>query len=204
MRCLLFASCMFLVACRGPYKSLQPATGDISCLQKFRPVIGSVLYNTTVDVVGKHLSGLLLLKHMPDSSLRIVFSSEMGIKFFDFEFSRSGEFRVHSVIRQMNRKAIINTLRKDFKLVLMQDLALAPHNILTDQRLSYYVFSKGAELNYYITDTSCNTLVRIEKTSKRKVKVRAVMERYINGVPDTIGITHRNFNFNIGLKRLER
>jgi len=30
------------------------------------------------------------------------------------------------------------------------------------------------------------------------------MQHYIGGIPDTIGITHKNFNFNIGLKRLER
>ncbi|MEJ7766932.1 MAG: hypothetical protein WKF89_03920 [Chitinophagaceae bacterium] len=204
MRFLLFASCLYMMACGSPYKNLQTTVGDVTCLQKFRPVFSAVLYNTTVNIVGRHLSGLLLIKKMPDSSLRMVFSSEMGIKFFDFEFARSGEFTVHSIIRQMNKKAVINTLRKDFELVLMQDLDSGSANILTDKRLSYFWFSKGKEFHYYITDTACKELVRIDKISRRKVKVQAIMQHYVKGVPDTIGITHRNFNFTIGLKRLER
>ncbi|HQY12763.1 MAG TPA: hypothetical protein PK133_11145, partial [Ferruginibacter sp.] len=77
------------------------------------------LYSTTVDVSGNHLSGLLLVKKMPDSSTRMVFSSEMGLSFFDFEFSADGNFKVYSIIKKMNRKAVIKTLRHDFELVLM-------------------------------------------------------------------------------------
>ena len=31
-----------------------------------------------------------------------------------------------------------------------------------------------------------------------------IMKDYTNGVPDTIGITHHNFEFNIGLKLIEK
>jgi hypothetical protein len=34
--------------------------------------------------------------------------------------------------------------------------------------------------------------------------VEAVMRNYVNGIPDTIGISHKTFNFTIGLKRLQR
>ncbi len=81
MRYLLFINLFFLSACVSQYKGLQNASGDISCIQKFKPVFTSALYNTQVNVVGKHLSGLLLIKTMPDSSIRIVFSNELGFKF---------------------------------------------------------------------------------------------------------------------------
>jgi hypothetical protein len=47
-------------------------------------------------------------------------------------------------------------------------------------------------------------MLGIEKASKRKAVVRAVMSGYEDGVPDSIGITHTNFQFTIGLKRLKR
>ncbi|MBK7307905.1 MAG: hypothetical protein IPI88_13305 [Chitinophagaceae bacterium] len=50
-------------------------------LQKFKPAFTVALYNTTVDVMGNHFSGLLLIKKMPDSSTRMVFSNEMGLGF---------------------------------------------------------------------------------------------------------------------------
>ena len=205
MRYLLFASCLiYLLACRSPYRNLQASDGDINCVQKFTPVFSSALYNTSVNVIGKHLSGLLLLKQMPDSSIRVVFSSEMGVKFFDFEFSKQGDFKVYYILKQMNKKAVVTTLRKDFEMILMRQIGTGSAYILRDQQTKYHVFPAGKEFNAYITDGGCNELLRIEKSSKRKIKVQAVMQHFVNGLPDTIGITHRNFNFNIGLKRLER
>ncbi|MBI3883246.1 MAG: hypothetical protein HY305_03280, partial [Sphingobacteriales bacterium] len=123
MRYLLLSSCLLvLFSCTTVYKNLQPATGNTSNLQKFKPDFTVALYNTQVDVIGNHLSGLLLIKKMPDSITRIVFSNEMGFTFFDFEFSSTGNFKVHSIIKKMNKKAVIKTLRKDFELVLMRNL----------------------------------------------------------------------------------
>ena len=204
MRCLLFISFIFLSACASPYKGLQNAPGDMNCVQKFKPVFVSALYNTRVNVVGKHLSGLLLIKTMPDGSIRMVFSNELGFKFFDFGFLANGDFVVYAIIKQMNKKAVIRTLRKDFELVMMRHLDTANGSVKKEGDLIYYSFPQGKEFNYYITRARCSELVRVENASKRKTKVQVIMQHYIDGVPDTIGITHKNIHFNIGLKRLER
>jgi hypothetical protein len=204
MRFFLFINLVFLSACTSQYKSLQRINGDITCIQKFRPVFVSALYNTQVNVVGKHLSGLLLIKTMPDSSIRMVFSNEMGFKFFDFGFSADGVFNVYAIIKQMNKKNVIKTLENDFQLVLMNHLETAKGSLKTDGKLLYYSFPNGKGFNYYITNAGCTELVKIEGASKKKTKVEVIMNNYIAGVPDTIGISHKNFHFTIGLKRLER
>ena len=204
MRYLLFINLLFCLACASPYKGFQNAVGDITCVQKFRPVFASALYNTQVNVVGRHLSGLLLIKTMPDSSIRMVFSNEMGFKFFDFEFSARDSFFVHYIIKKMNRKAVIKTLRKDFELILMRHFDTLKAQVKKEGELTYFVFPQGKEYNSFITNSNCTELVRIEKASKRKIKVQVIMQNYAGGVPDTIGITHKNINFTIGLKRLER
>ncbi len=157
-----------------------------------------------MNVIGKYLSGLLLLKTMPDSSLRIVFSNEMGFKFFDFEFAPDGRFTVNYIIKQMNKKPVITTLRKDFELVLMRSLDPSTAYIRKDSQFVYYVFPQTKGFYYYITDPGGRELVRMERGSKRKPVVEAIMKNYHDGVPDTIGITHKNFNFTIGLKKIER
>ena len=204
MRCLLFTSIVFLSACASQYKNLQNARGDISCIQKFKPDFVSALYNTQVNVIGKHLSGLLLFKTMPDSIIRMVFSNEMGFKFFDFGFAADGRFTVFAIIKQLNKKAVIRTLRKDFGLVIMHHLDTANGLVKKEGDLTYYTFPLGKEFNYYITRVGCSELVRVENASKRKIKVQVTMQNYVGGIPDTISITHKNFNLNIGLKRLER
>ncbi len=205
MRYLLFISCLFIfLSCTSLYKGLQKNSTDISCLQKFVPSFSSALYNAHIDVAGKHLSGLLIIKKMPDSSTRMVFSSETGFTFFDFEFSKEGNFKVYSIIKQMDKKPVIKTLRKDFELVLMQHLQNKKTYTLTDKTQMYIAFPQTKGYYYYITDFLCEQLIEMERASKSKVVVEAIMQNYKNGMPDTIGISHKNFNFDIGLKRIER
>lgn len=195
---------LILVSCSPAYKKMQTATGNVTGLSKFKPAFGTGLYSTQVDVVGNHLSGLLIIKKMPDSSTRMVFSNEMGFKFFDFEFAADGQFKVYSVIKQMDKKPVLKTLRKDFELVLMQHLDSSNVSIHQQNGLIYYVFPQTKGYTYYITDSTGNKLVRMERASSRKTVVEAVMDNYVNGLPDTIGISHKTFSFTIGLKRLER
>ena len=206
MRYLLLSSWLLvLFGCSSVYKKMQAVTGSASGLQKFKPAFKVALYSTKVDVVGNHLSGLLLIKKMPDSSIRMVFSNEIGFKFFDFEFSPDGNFKVYSVIKQMNKKPVLITLRKDFELILMERLDSAAVSIRrSNNGLLYYVFPETKGYNYYITDIAGNKLVRMERASNRKTIVAATMENYINGIPDTISVVHKTFNFTIGLKRIER
>ena len=183
---------------------MQTTTGDISDLAKFKPAFNVALYKTEVDVVGNHLSGLLLIKKMPDSSTRMVFSNEMGLKFFDFEFTTDGNFKVYFIMKKMNKKPVIKTLRNDFELILMEQLDTTAASVRINNGLIYYVFPEAKGYNYYITDSTGDNLVSMERASKRKTVVQAIMKNYINGTPDTIGISHKTFNFTIGLKRIER
>jgi hypothetical protein len=193
-----------LASCSSTYKGLPSVQGDVACIQQFKPQFTSVLYAAQVDVAGRHLSGLLLMKIMPDSSARVVFTSETGFKFFDFEFSANEQFKVYQVIKQMNKKAVIKTLRKDFELVMLRNTPAAGAYIVKKDELNYYAFPQQKGVNYYVTDSACTRLVRMERASKRKAVVEAIMQQYVNGVPDTIGITHKNFNFTIGLKYLPK
>lgn len=205
MNYLLSGSLLFLLlGCSPLHKHMQVVSGNAATLQQFKPAFKVALYNTKVDVVGNHLSGLLLIKKMPDSSTRMVFSNEMGFKFFDFEFTEDGNFKVHTVVKQMNRKAVLKTLRKDFELILMNKLDSASMEIKKDGALLYYIFPQSKGFNYYITDSSGNELIRMERASKRKIVVEAVAKNYVSGVPDSITIAHKTFNFTIDLKRIEQ
>jgi hypothetical protein len=203
MRCLRYASLLLLLTgCSSVYRNLRPAKGDPAVLAQFKPTIRVALYKAAIEVMGEHLSGLLLIKKMEDSSTRLVFSNEIGFKYFDFEFSANGGFRVLSIIRQMDRKPVIKTLRKDFQLIMMEGLETGAALIREDQGLIYYSFARAGGYSHYITNERGDELVRLERSSRRKPVMRAVMKNYVGGIPDTIGISHTNFKFTIGLKRI--
>lgn len=206
MRFLLLSSCLLMLAsCSSVYKNLKPAEGDVRDVKKFAPDFTNVLYKTEVDVIGgHHLSGLLLIKTLPDKSVRMVFSNEMGFKFFDFEFKPDGGFKVYYIIKQMDKRPVIITLQKDFELVMMRKQNPETAYMRKDNNYLYYVFPQEKGANYYVTNKAGTELVRMERSSDRKPVVQAIMDGIHDGIPDTIGISHKNFKFNIGLKRLAR
>ena len=203
MRYLLYISVFFFSACSSSYKALQQTEGEALCVQKFKPQFTTALYTTQVDVVGKHLSGLLIIKTMPDSSTRIVFSNEAGFKFFDFGFDGK-DFKVYYVFSQMDKKAVIKTLRKDFELVLMRHLDAEKPYVAKEEENVYHIFPDGKDIYYYVTGAGCSNLLRMERGSKRKKVVEAFIQPGADNMPDSIGIKHHNFNFDIQLKRLQK
>lgn len=206
MRFLLLSSCLLVLAgCSSVYKNLKPAEGNVRDIKKFAPDFTNVLYKTEVDVIGgHHLSGLLLIKTLPDKSVRMVFSNEMGFKFFDFEFKPDGGFKVYYIIKQMDKRPVIITLQKDFELVMMRKQNPETGYMRKDDNNLYYVFPQEKGANYYVTNKAGTELIRMERSSNRKPVVQAIMGGIHDGIPDTIGISHKNFKFNIGLKRLKR
>lgn len=198
---LLAAILCLMVSCSSAYRALKPAEGDAACIAAFRPRFDTtVLYNTQVDVLKHHFSGLLLFKPMATGSMRVVFLTEMGMKFFDFEFGADGSFTKHYVLPQMDKKAVVKTLRKDFEMMLMRQNPAAA-SVLTDGRYRYTAFPLPKGNIYYITGMDCRELVRVENGGRRPV-VEIFMKDYRNGLPDSILVQHKKVKFNISSQRV--
>jgi len=191
-------------SCRSIYNSYLPVSVREDCLTELGPRFENELYKAQVDITGRSLGGLLLIKMMPDSSTRIVFSTELGVKFFDFEFRENGEFKVVDILKKLNRKPVISALRQDFEILLMQERGKIPERILEHGNYLYHGYSKGKKQAWYLTDKNCQNLVGAELSSTRKPLVRLNYFYQGTGNPDSIQIRHLNFSFNIALKKLER
>jgi len=207
MRCLLFKSiiAMFLMGCASDYAHLQKMQGIGDCPDKILPlVIETSWYDASIDVVGKHLSGLLLIKNMPDSSKRVVFTSEAGLTFFDFSFSKKGDFHVVSVIKQFDRKAVIRTLQKDFALILGIPFLGAPVERYSAGDEVYFGFKEKNGTAYFITNKDCASLQRLEWGDKGKRLVTARTPGAAYPTPWTIEIDHHTFSMKIKLTRIQK
>ena len=204
MRYFLLSSFLFFSACGvSPYIHLQDSSANTECMDGLKPGFSTALYSTYVNVAGKHLSGLLMFKKMPDSTTRIVFASEMGIKFFDFEFSKTS-FKVHYCIKQLNKRAVIGQLKKDISFIIMNGINTSSAKFMRSESEYYFKFKSGKEETYYITDLNCTRLIRIENASKRKKKVIINLSGTKGAMADSIYIAHQLFDFNISLKQLNR
>jgi hypothetical protein len=202
MRLLLCSLFLTLAGCASDYKLLKATEPDKACIEKILPRgLETSWFTASIDVVGKHMSGLLFVKKMDDQSFRVVFTNEIGVSFFDFEFTRSGTFKVHDIIPQLKRKAVITTLRKDFELLLGIPFK-APFQGWKLGDEIYYGVAQKKETAYFITDGDCASLQRMELGSTRKRKVTVKLLGSQSTSPDSVSIHHHTFAMDIVLKKL--
>ena len=203
IRFLIFLSSALLILSCNTYRYLQKIQKPENCVQKFRPIFDRVIYKTSAEVKNTHISGMLIIKYMEDSSTRIVFTNEMGFVFFDFGFLANNGFKVYQITPKMNNKYVIRALRKDFDLILFRNMDSARYYALTDGKWVYHAFPQISGINYYITDTGCQHLFKMQRASEKKPVVEADFIGNISeNAPDSILIQHLNFNFTITLKKI--
>ena len=202
MRLLLCSLLLIVAGCSSDYKLLKAIESDKACIEKIAPKgLETSWFTASVDVVGRHMSGLLFIKRMDDQSFRIVFTNEIGVSFFDFEFTPSGDFKVHDIIPQLKKKAVVNTLRKDFELLLGVPFKGPFQGWKLGDEI-YYGVAQKKETAYFITDRDCASLQRMELGSARKRKVTVKLLGSQSTSPDSVSIHHHTFAMDIVLKKL--
>jgi hypothetical protein len=202
MKYLLFSMLLSCLACRSDYDGLHSSNAGRNCAELFNIPFKTSWYSASIDVYGKHLSGLLLIKEL-DGNYRTVFTNEAGVTFFDFEFSKEGSFSVKRVIRQLDRKAVINVLRDDFSLLLRIPFNTTVLERMEDDDEIFYMSRSEDGRAFIVTDAACSSIKRLESGSKRSRKVSILLRgEYFQ--PGDIKIDHHTFDMTIGLKKIER
>ena len=141
---------------------------------------------------------------MPDSSQRVVFTSEAGVTFFDFGFEQPKKFTVYSILRKLNRKSVVKTLRKDFELVLGKPFVSGVFQSWRTPEETFFGVRQKKETAYFITDKDCSSLRRLEWGTKRKRKISVQIMGAGYPLPDTLDITHYTFPLQIRLTRFRK
>ncbi|WP_299181353.1 hypothetical protein [uncultured Aquimarina sp.] len=160
------------------------------------------VYKSDISVYGNEFSGILILKKIAPQKHRIVFTSQFGSTFFDIEID-SESYKIHSIIEQLDRKIILNTLIKDFTLLVKEkDIAVEryyndTYNVLKNE--------KGKYSNYYFYNLLDQKLDKIVNTTKRKEKVIILFNDIVEGhLAKNIYIDHKNIKLNIELNFLKK
>lgn len=70
-------------------------------------------YGITMEFSKNTLTGLLILKKINDSTLRLVLNAEMGPKLLDMELTQNG-FKTIYAFKKLNKKRVLRTFYEDF------------------------------------------------------------------------------------------
>ncbi len=189
---------LFCWASSAIAKTLEPD----DCLKGITPMFESVRYRASIDVLNKHLSGILIVKTMEDGNIRSVFMNEAGATFFDITF-KPDSYQYNKVMESLDKKAVKKTLAKDIGMIVMRGIYKGSPSYSTDaahRMVTFKLRSKGRVT--YTTTQDCIPAERIENFGRRK-KVITIRQFYTsdNSMPDSILVQHHTVRFSISLKQ---
>lgn len=160
-----------------------------------------VTYRASIDVINKHLSGILVFKSMEDSAIRVVFMNEAGVTFFALEFTNT-DYRFLSIVPSLDKRSVRRTLAKDLGMILMRGIYQWPGQLKPGQHgLELRLKRKGHVVYSFRED--CRQYAGIANFGRRK-KVVSIIQTFqgLNPVPDSIFVEHHTVHFTISLKQI--
>ena len=201
MRYLLISICFLFVSC-GSYPKKQNFQLDNSVSENlanpyFSDETKDYVYKASIDVYDKHFGGLLIIKKIDKNNHRVAFTTEMGNKLFDFTFIED-DFKVNFILDELNKKMLINILKKDFKVLITEKLKVSNSFKKNNNRIfETTIYNKT---HYYFFNES--QLTHVVKTKNGKEKVEFLFTEISANFADQISIKHNNIKLEIILKSI--
>jgi phosphoribosylformylglycinamidine (FGAM) synthase PurS component len=152
------------------------------------------VYKANINVYGNELSGIFIAKRINDATHRIVFTTEFGNKLMDFEISET-DFKVNSIVSELDRKILLNTLKADFRLLLRSQFTVMQQ--FENPQNTVYKSDEGNRFNYLFVSKTDAKLLKIVQTSARKEKINISFTTENNTFAQQIIIQHRDIKLRI-------
>ena len=159
------------------------------------------IYKAKINIYGRYFGGILIIKKVEEDTHRVVFTTEFGNKIFDFLYE-GDNFTKNFLIEDLDKKIIVNTLQKDFKLLISESAKVIEEYASEGQQI--YKTKTNNRFNFYFIEDKTSVLERIVQTSKSKEKVEIVFTSEGNELAEKIGIYHSNIKLNIDLNYLKK
>lgn len=154
------------------------------------------VYKTNITVYGNEISGIFIAKKINDTVHRIVFTTEFGNKLLDFEISEKS-FKVNSIVSELDRKILINTLREDFRLLLKKEYLIQEQ--FENESDNIYKSADGKRDNYLFLSKKDQKLEKVVHASQTKEKITLTFSSENNIFAEKIEIIHHNIKLKIVL-----
>lgn len=157
------------------------------------------VYKAHIEVYGNDLSGIFVVKKVSDSVHRVVLTTDFGNKLLDFELSET-DFKVNSIVDDLNKKMVLNTLKKDFNLLLKTNHKI--EEVFENEENTILKSVDGNRTNYLYKSKKNNSFIKLVNTSKTKEKVTFSFLPKNTTFAESILIQHYNIKLKIELNQI--
>ena len=200
-RYLLISICLFVFGCGSfPKKQGFTKTNSSESIVEnnyFSNENTDYVYKAQITVYDQHFGGLLIVKKIQENSHRVVFTTEMGTKLFDFSFIEN-DFRVNYIVDDFDKGLLIKILKQDFKTLITENLNNNSQYKIGSQTI--FETSLYNKKHFYYFDN--DTLVEINRIKGAKEKVSFQFSNISDSIAKQIDIIHYNIKLKITLKSI--
>jgi len=154
------------------------------------------VYKCQMDIYNNHVSGILIIKKIDQTTHRVVITSDFGNKLIDFEIS-DNDFKLNYVLPDLDKKLVINFLKNDFQRLLKREYQVTES--FEDDNSKIYL-SKIEDQSFYLFYNKDNSLLKkVIYTKNNKEKIDFTFDAKKHIFADSIDLQHKDFNINIKL-----
>ncbi|MBC6999299.1 hypothetical protein [Cytophaga sp. FL35] len=192
---------IFFVACASFPKKQQFTQVTTSTHNIINPYFSDTskdyVYKANIDAFGNSFGGLFIVKKIGENNHRMVFTTEMGNTIFDFSI-KNQEFTIHKILKDMDRKILLNILQQDLTALVTEKLEVSQHYQKGQQTLSESQLLSKKHYFYF----QQNQLKRISRTKNGKEKVAHIFNSVEGDFAKSIQIIHNNLPLQLTFKAL--
>jgi hypothetical protein len=189
---------IIMVSCGSVTKNYTPKKLDKTSYEVpyFKDSKTDYVYKANITVYGHDLTGIFIAKKINDTTHRVVFTTEFGNKLLDFEISEKN-FKVNSIVSELDRKILVNTLRDDFRLLLKKEYQIQEQ--FENESDDIYKSEYGKRDNYLFISKKDRKLEKVINSSKTKEKITLLFNSENDIFAEKIEIIHQNIKLKIEL-----
>lgn len=154
------------------------------------------VYKANITAYGNELTGIFIAKKINETTHRVVFTTEFGNKLLDFEIAET-DFKINSIVDELNKSILINTLKTDFRLLLRNQFQTQEQ--FENKEENVFKSKENNKYNYLFVSKKDNKLIKIVQASKRKEKIMFRFTTENNTFAENIIIQHYNIPLKIEL-----
>jgi len=203
IRCLIISGLLLTVASCRSYQLADVISQEPTEREVVNPYFSALdtdyAYRADVEVYGKELSGLFMVKRMDSVAHRMVLTTDFGNTLIDMTIGNE-QFKVNYVMEDLDRKMVLKLLQEDFNTLLSPQQQAIVHHRLVSQDV-YQV--KGKSDAYYFMDKESGYLSKIVKASPRKEQVVYEFKTSDGKTADQIEIIHKSIRLKIRLTKTD-
>ncbi|HCA09164.1 hypothetical protein [Chryseobacterium sp.] len=154
------------------------------------------VYKCQMDIYKNHVSGILIIKKLNETTHRVAMTSDFGNKLIDFEISEN-DFKLNYVLPDLDKKIVIIFLKNDFRELLKRKF---PVNESFENDHAKIYLSKADKRAYYLFFNKEDGLLKniiYTKNNKEKIDFSFAAKKHI--FADSLNLQHKDFKINIKL-----